>query len=151
MQTPTTSRDSGFTLVELMVTIVIATMLITIAIPSYTSQIRKSKRTDAKTALLDLAGREERYLATNSAYTADPVLLGYGPAGTTFPVTLPNGDYQVSAPVVTAADPTVSPPVQPGYTLTATAYGPAQTKDTACATFTLDNKGVQSATSTTCW
>ena len=147
MQTPNTSRDSGFTLVELMVTIVIATMLITIAIPAYTSQMRKSKRTDAKTALLDLAGREERYMATNSAYTNNAVQLGYA----AWPVTLPNGDYQLPQPVVTAGDPTATPPTQPTYTLTATAYGTAQTKDTACATFTLDSKGVQSATSTSCW
>ena len=150
MQTPTTSRDSGFTLVELMVTIVIATMLITIAIPAYTSQIRKSKRTDAKTALLDLAGREERYLATNSAYTADPVLLGYGPVGTTFPVTLANNDYTISAPTVVTADNTTSPPTPASYALTATAVN-IQAKDTSCATFSLNSQGQQTATSTTCW
>jgi type IV pilus assembly protein PilE len=148
MQTHTTSRHSGgFTLVELMVVIVIATILITIAVPSYTNQIRKSKRTDAKTALLDMAGREERYLATNSAYTADPTLLGYGGG---FPTTLPNGNYTIAAPTITVADPTTTPPTQPSYTITATAVG-AQANDTACATFTINNLGVQTATSTTCW
>ena len=149
MQTPTTSRDSGFTLIELMVTIVIATMLVVIALPSYTSQMRKSKRTDAKTALLDLAGREERYLATNSAYTADPVALGYG-AGATFPVTLPNGDYTISAPVVVPANNTATPPTSATYALTATAIN-AQNKDTACATFCLNSQGQQTATSAGCW
>jgi type IV pilus assembly protein PilE len=149
MQVHTTSRHAGgFTLVELLVTIVIATILVSIAIPSYTSQMRKSKRTDAKTALLDLAGREERYMATNSAYTADPALLGYGAA---WPVTLPNGDYQIIVPKITDANAAVSPPIQPSYVLTANAYGAAQTKDTTCATFTLDSKGVQSATSPDCW
>ena len=147
MKTPTTSRDSGFTLVELMVTIVIATILITIAIPSYTSQIRKSKRTDAKTALLDLAGREERYMATNSAYSTDGNALGYGAA---FPITLGNSDYTISAPVVVAANNAATPPTPASYALTATAVN-NQAKDTSCATFTLDSKGVQSATSTTCW
>lgn len=145
--THTASRHAGgFTLVELMVVIVIATILITIAVPSYTNQIRKSKRTDAKTALLDMAAREERYMATNSAYTTDPTLLGYG----AFPATLPNGDYQINAPVVTVADPTTTPPTQPTYTLNATTYG-TQTKDTTCASFTLNNLGVQTATSTSCW
>jgi len=150
MQTPTTSRDSGFTLVELMVTIVIATVLMSIAIPSYTAQIRKSKRTDAKTALLDLAGREERYMATNSAYTDDASFLGYGPLGTPWPVTLPNGDYQLPQPVVTSGNPAGTPPTPPTYTLTATTYG-TQTQDTSCATFTLTNLGVRTATSTSCW
>jgi len=60
----TTGRaDSrGFTLVELMVVIVIASILMAIAIPSYKNSIRKSRRTDAKTALLDLAGRERTLL-----------------------------------------------------------------------------------------
>ncbi len=147
MQTPTTSRDSGFTLVELMVTIVIATMLNTIAIPAYTSQLRKSKRTDAKTALLDLAGREERYMATNSSYSTDGVALGYGAA---FPITLVNNDYTISAPVVVAADNAALPPTPASYALTATAVN-AQAKDTACATFSLNSQAQQTATSTTCW
>jgi type IV pilus assembly protein PilE len=147
MQTATPARYSGFTLVELMVTIVIATILITIAVPSYTSQIRKSKRTDAKTALLDLAGREERYMATNSGYSTDGNALGYGAA---FPITLPNSDYRISAPVVVAADNTTSPPTPASYALTATAVN-AQAKDTSCATFSLNSKGQQTATSTTCW
>ena len=147
MQTPTTSRDSGFTLVELMVTLVIAAILVSIAVPTYTSQIRKSKRTDAKTALLDLAGREERYMATNSAYSIDGVALGYGAA---FPVTLPNNDYTISAPVVQNADNTATPPTPASYALTATAVN-VQAKDTSCATFSLNNQGQQTATSTTCW
>jgi type IV pilus assembly protein PilE len=149
MQTPTTSRDSGFTLVELMVTVVIATILVSIAIPTYTSQIRKSKRTDAKTALLDLAGREERYMATNSAYTSDASLLGYG-TGATFPVTLPNNDYTINVTTLINANNGATPPTPASYILTATTTG-TQNSDTQCHTFTLDNKGVQSATSTTCW
>jgi type IV pilus assembly protein PilE len=147
MQTPTSSRDSGFTLVELMVTIVIATLLITIALPSYTAQMRKSKRTDAKTALLDLAGREERYMATNSSYSTNGTALGYGAA---FPITLGNNDYTISAPVVVAADNTTSPPTPASYALTATAIN-AQAKDTSCATFSLNSQGQQTATSTSCW
>jgi len=148
MQTPTAaSRDSGFTLIELMVTIVIATMLIVIALPSYTSQMRKSKRTDAKTALLDLAGREERYMATNSSYSTNGTALGYGAA---FPITLANNDYTISAPVVVAANNTTSPPTPASYALTATAIN-AQNKDTSCATFSLNSQGQQTATTTGCW
>ena len=148
MQTPTTSRDSGFTLIELMVTIVIATILVVIAVPSYTSQIRKSKRTDAKTALLDLAGREERYMATNSSYSTSGPALGYSGA---FPITLGNNDYTISAPVVVAADNTTSPPTPASYALTATAVN-VQAKDTTCATFSLNSQGQQTATTTPgCW
>ncbi len=42
------------------------------------SQIRESRRTEAKTALLDLAGREERFFSTNgSTYSSATADLGY--------------------------------------------------------------------------
>ena len=47
---------AGFTLIELMVTVAIVGILATIAATSYQSQVMKSRRTDARTALLDLAG-----------------------------------------------------------------------------------------------
>ena len=68
----------GFTLIELMVVVVIATILLSIAVPSYMSQMRQSRRTEAKTAVLDLAGREERFLATNGVnYSQQAADLGY--------------------------------------------------------------------------
>jgi len=47
----------GFTLIELVVTMVIIAILAAIAIPSYTSYVRKGRRTDAKSALLDRVRR----------------------------------------------------------------------------------------------
>ena len=64
---PEASCFRGFTLLELLVVVVIATILMSIAVPSYMTQIRQSRRTEAKTAILDLSGREERYLSTNPA------------------------------------------------------------------------------------
>ena len=88
--------SAGFTLVELMVVLVIASVLVAIALPSYISSARKSRRTEAKTALVDLAGREERYFDTSSppVYTIVPSQLGYGAAA--FPVTVGSGYYSVT-------------------------------------------------------
>ena len=92
-------RYRGFTLIELMVVVVIATILLGIAVPSYMSQIRKSRRTDAKTALLELAGREERFLSTNgSVYSSLAADMGYTGWGAANPVG--SGYYQIQAPVV---------------------------------------------------
>ena len=55
---------AGFTLIELMVTVAIVAILATIAATSYTSQVMKSRRTDARNVLLDLAGREEKIFST---------------------------------------------------------------------------------------
>ena len=50
----TCRRVAGFTLVELMVTILIGAILLAIAVPTYQAQIRKSRRTEARNAVLDL-------------------------------------------------------------------------------------------------
>jgi len=146
---------AGFTLVELLVTIIVATILISISVPAYQNQVRKSRRTEAKTALLDLAAREERFFSTNSAYTANVAALGF--SGASWPVTVGSGYYQLTLCVgatlpcstAAAAGSTATGAV---YTLTATPVSTSpQSKDTSCASFTLDNTGAQSATNAACW
>jgi len=41
--------------------VAVATILFALGVPSYISYIRQSRRTEAKTALLDAAAREERF------------------------------------------------------------------------------------------
>jgi type IV pilus assembly protein PilE len=139
--TPPRMRSAGFTLIELMVTVVVASILVAIAVPTYTAQVRKSRRTDAKTALLDLAGREERFFSTNNgAYTAVASSLGYSGS---FPVTIGSGYYQIAAPVVVAGTTTAVAT----FSITATPIG-TQLNDPSCASFTINSQGQQSATGT---
>ena len=77
------AHSGGFTLIELMVTIVIASILLAVAVPTYQAQVRKSRRTDAKNAVLDLASREERYLSIYNLYSQSPGDLGYAAPGAT--------------------------------------------------------------------
>ena len=147
-------RSGGFTLIELVVAMVIVAILAAIAIPGYTSYVRKGRRTDAKSALLDMASLEERYFSLNNAYSNTSTDFGY----TGFPATIGSSstlDYQVTVSQVKA--PLSTSPAY--YQLTATTYGDQQ-NDSQCATFTLDSTGVQkSATSAgsnntepgTCW
>jgi type IV pilus assembly protein PilE len=155
----TSRRAGGFTLIELMVTVVIATILLTIAIPTYQSQIRKTRRTEARTAMLDLANREERYFSVNNAYTTSQQALGYSTTTTTTTfsqVSVGSGYYTVTITTTTGSvsGTTVT---QPGYSIVATSTG-TQAKDTDCATFTVNEKGTQSSTNaaasdstSTCW
>jgi len=144
------NRADGFTLIELMITVVVATILLAIAIPSYRSEILSSRRTDAKTALLDLAAREQRYYSLQNSFTTSFVNLGYATAATSS-VTVGSGYYTVS---ITTTNVAGSPPT---FLITATATG-SQTADTACQTYTVDNTGLQKAynsssgdNTTTCW
>jgi type IV pilus assembly protein PilE len=138
---------AGFTLVELMVTIVIAAMLLAIAVPSYTSQVRKSRRTEARSAVMDLAAREERYFSVNNAYSFNDVDLGYGTANAQIKdLVVGSGYYTV----------TVTTPVtatgQAGFNIVATAVG-TQAKDKSCVLFGVDQTGKQTSapSATGCW
>jgi type IV pilus assembly protein PilE len=88
------SRQHGFSLIELVVAMVVVAILAAIAIPSYSNYVRKSRRTEAKTVLLDLISLEERFYTTNNSYTQDPSQLGY--VVTTFPIQTASGYYTIT-------------------------------------------------------
>jgi len=138
--------SKGFTLVELMVVILVIAIIAAIAVPSYSSQVRKSRRTEARNALLDAAAREERFYATNNFYSVTAAELGYD----ALPANVGGNYYKLSVACTLDANNKCS-----DFTLTATAIN-TQAKDTACATFTLNQTGLQNATGsataqTTCW
>jgi len=67
----------GFTLIELMITLVVIAILAAVAYPSYINHVRKARRADAKAALTEIAQKEEVYYAENTRYTADMRDLGF--------------------------------------------------------------------------
>ena len=139
---------SGFTLIELVVAMLIAAMLAAIAIPSYSAYVRQSRRTDAKSALLELAGREERYFSLNNAYTNLAAPLGYASAGSTAVLTaqtVGSGYYTIQVNAATASAPLAPTATAVAYfSATATAVG-NQLRDTTCYQFTVDSKGSRTA------
>jgi type IV pilus assembly protein PilE len=144
-------RTSGFTLVELMITVVIVAVLASLALASYSKYVIRAHRTEGRNALLALASAQEKYYLANNTYAgtaisltaAPPTGLGLGLNGTQ----TQNGWYTVA---ITAGSAN-------GYTATATTTG-SQTTDADCQVFTVTQAQAETATnsggtdnSTTCW
>lgn len=62
------ARQSGFTLVELMIVTVIVAILAAIAYPSYQNQVSAGRRADAQSALMGLAQAMERQFTEEGTY-----------------------------------------------------------------------------------
>ena len=60
----------GFTLIEVMVTVVVVAILATIAYPSYQDAVRKTKRAEGRAALMQIMQQEERYYSHATTYIA---------------------------------------------------------------------------------
>ena len=150
------AKPAGFTLIELMIAVAIVGILATIAATSYQRQVMQSHRTDARTALLDLAGREEKLFSTTNLYSAIPSVLGYGTATTavSFPVGSSNGNNYYNVLISTPDPAQGSAPNT--YSITATPIPTSpQAADTTCTSLTVNQLGQQTATpaanTATCW
>jgi type IV pilus assembly protein PilE len=71
------NKARGFNLIELMIVVAIIGILAAIAYPSYKDQIRKGRRTEGQSMVMDAMAREERYYTDNNKYTSKPADLGY--------------------------------------------------------------------------
>lgn len=130
-------RTSGFTLTELLITIAIVAILTSIAVPSYLTSVQKSRRNDAKTAMVGLAQVLERRFTNANSYTGSAVPAIY-------PVNVPTDGttpYYVLSLVVSDAPGTL---VGSGsdYLITATRAG-AMAND-PCGNFRLSASGARS-------
>lgn len=140
-------NTKGFTLIEVMIVVVVIAILATIAFPSYQESIRKSRRAEAKTALLQAAQILERCFTEFNTYI-DPQcdLIDAGGAfidsNSDVPPFQGEGYYAIDDTDLTANT----------FEIRATARNVgAQDKDTHCTNFTLDEVGVKNATNNDCW
>jgi type IV pilus assembly protein PilE len=71
-------RTAGFTLIELMITVVVLAILAAIAYPSYEQQVRRGRRSSAKAAMMDISNREQQYLLATRTYATTAALTATG-------------------------------------------------------------------------
>jgi type IV pilus assembly protein PilE len=79
MKVPLTKLSHGFTLVELMVTVVIISIITAIAYPSYRDNVNRSKRADARALLLENAQFMERFFTENNSYSQSNAAVPVAP------------------------------------------------------------------------
>ena len=131
---------SGFTLIELMITVTIIGIVAAIAYPSYNQHILRTHRSEGKAMLAKAVADQERFYTNNNTYAANTTILGYAAN----PAISENGYYSL-----TVTNP-AGCPIATCYSMTITAAG-AQATDAQCATLTQTSTGRKSATNTDCW
>lgn len=134
------SHNSGFTLIEVLITIAILGILTAIVIPSHNHTTTKARRTDAKIALLESASSLEKCYVINNQYN-HPSCRSY-PASGVDTVYSAEGHYKIVATNLN----------ETSFTLTAMpADNSPQINDAHCVNFTIDSKGTKGATNSDCW
>ncbi len=134
-------RNSGFTLIELVIAVAILAIIATVGYPWYAKQMQKARRADAKVALQSVALAQEQFFTVNGIYAATLGSLSLDASGIdTATGKTPKGYY-----VVTIAGDGAT------YDLTASApEGGAQDGD-SCGDFTLDYLDRKDAAADNCW
>jgi len=153
------SSSKGFTLVELIVAVVIASILARIGFVTYTSYILRANRAVARATLVNLAAKQEVQLMQNGSYAATFQNLN-GISGTSFSINQ-NGAINSatdSSAIYLVSFSTIPTATSPQYAFTAQSSG-SQLRDTACTAFILNSSGLRQAQNsgglvsdpTTCW
>jgi type IV pilus assembly protein PilE len=117
----------GFTLMEVLVTIVIVGVLSAVAVPVYTDHVSRARTAEAFTALGEAQANAEQFWSNNRTYA------GYDGASA-FPAATPNFTYALSNATAST------------YTVTAT----GRAKMTGF-TYTIDQNGTRATTATPAW
>jgi len=130
-------KNRGFTLIEIVVVVAIVAILAAIAFPSYQNYLRKARRADAQTFMMDVANREQQYLLDARAYATGSGALT---------------SLNVSTPSTVSTYYTVSVAdgaTTPSFVITATPVtGTPQVSDGA---LTLDNNGTKTLNGANGW
>jgi type IV pilus assembly protein PilE len=126
-------RESGFSLIELVIVVAIVGILAAIGYPLYLEQMRRSARAEMQSFATTAASRQAQFLVDRRRYAGSLTALG---------VALPSTLASKYTVAVNAVD---GPP--PAYTITATALG-GQAND-KCPTLALDSGG--NRTPAGCW
>lgn len=123
-------KNSGFTLIEVMVVVAIVAIIAAIAMPSYQEHVARTRRAEAVGLLLEGAQALERYYSANGTYLSAADTLA-----AVFPTTVPtNGAAYYTIAVV-------GTPTRSAFTLRATRVAGGSMGGDDCGDFEIDQAG----------
>lgn len=127
------TRQQGFTLIELMIVVAVVGILAAVAYPAYIDQIRKSRRAEVQATLMNISARQQQMLLDTRSYATTVGALN---------ITLPNSVQQTYAVTMSVGTATM-----PTFSVIATPSG-AQAAD-KCGVLSINQIGTR--TPATCW
>lgn len=127
---PSSPRQQGFTLIEVMVTVAIVAILAAVALPSYSAYIRRGQLAEAASGLAGIRAQMERHYQDNRSYAT--VGTFETPCATTDATSRTFGNFVVSC----SGTPTTTT-----FTLQAIGSGPV-----AGFTYTINQSDVRATT-----
>lgn len=133
------THNKGFTLIELMIVVAIIAILASIALPSYQQYVVETRRSSGQACLMELSQWMERRYTNTLTY-----------AGSVLPTLACVTDNSSSYSYSLSGNPT-----QNSYTIQAVPQGDQATKDSGCATLTINQNGTRSRSGSSamsqCW
>lgn len=137
---------SGFTLIELVITIAVIGLIMAFAVPAYREQVVATRRAEGKALITEIAARMERCYTRFSSYTnaACTGMLGVTSEGGWYTVPIAGGGADQSTVAAQS------------FTLRAIPQAAQAEADTRCGRLTLTNTGVRGTSLTPpagydCW
>ena len=116
----------GFTLIEMLVTVAVAGVLSSVALPSFEGQLQRARRADALVSMVQVQAAQERFRSNGASY-GSLAAIGVAARSAAGHYTLQMASFDAD-----------------GFVVSATANG-VQARDTACAYMTLTSTGANVA------
>lgn len=144
------ARQTGVTLIEMMVVVVVLAILAAYAFPSYAQFIVRTKRNAGTSMLLQVADRQQQFFMDNKQYATTFTALGFPAA--TFMIT-DDGSFCADGDADRVYNFSLTNTSATTYTVTATPQLMQATRDTDCGNLTLTHTGLKgnSAGGGNCW